>query len=79
MASQVVHLAVTAGIPVDCTFWPKDNGWSGLCRARSVKVRGRSFEDAKKNMAAALQSRIEKILREPRVRDPLKRPARRIA
>jgi hypothetical protein len=74
MASQVVHLAVTAGIPIDCTFWPKDDGWKGLCRSRSVTVLGSSFEDAKKNMAAALQSHIEKVLRVNPVRS-----ARRIA
>jgi hypothetical protein len=71
MISQVVHLSVIAGIPADCTFWPKDDGWKGLCKSQMVKVHGSSFEDAKKNMATALQARIEKTLRKhPRKRAP---------
>jgi hypothetical protein len=64
MTSQVVNLQVTASIPIDCDFWPEDDGWKGLCKSLSVTVRGSSFEDAKKNMAVELQRHIEKILRE---------------
>ena len=46
------------------SFWPEDDGWSGVCEKLSVIVRGGSFEDAKKNMEAALQEHIERILRE---------------
>jgi predicted RNase H-like HicB family nuclease len=74
MASHVVKLQVTASIPIDCDFWSEDNGWKGLCKSPSVTVRGSSFEDAKKNMAAELQAHIERILRE----HP-KRSARQIA
>ena len=63
MASQVVNLPVTASIPIDCDFWSEDDGWKGLSRSPSVMVRGSSFEDAKKNMAAELQTQIEIILR----------------
>jgi hypothetical protein len=74
MTSQVVHLSVTASIPIDCDFWSKDDGWKGRCKSPLVTVRGSSFEDAKKNMATELQVHIERILREhPR------RSARRIA
>jgi hypothetical protein len=74
MTSQVVKLQVTASIPIECEFWSEDDGWKGLCRSPSVTVRGSSFEDAKKNMAAELQTQIEGILRE----HPKKR-VRRIA
>jgi hypothetical protein len=74
MTSPVVNLQVTASIPIDCDFWSEDDGWKGLCNGLSVKVRGSSFEDAKKNMAAELQADIERILRE----HP-KRNARRVA
>ena len=59
MKSDAVSLQVMAGVPVDCSFWPEDDGWSGVCEKLSVIVRGSSFEDAKKNMEAALQEHIE--------------------
>jgi hypothetical protein len=74
MPSQVVNVQVTASIPIACDFWSEGDGWKGLCNSPSVTVRGSSFEDAKKNMAAELQTHIETILRE----HP-KRSARRIA
>jgi hypothetical protein len=74
MTSEVVTLEVTASVPIDCDFWSEDDGWKGLCKNLSVTVRGRSFEDAKKNMAGELRVEIERILRE----HP-KRGARRIA
>jgi hypothetical protein len=74
MPSQVVNLQVTASIPIACDFWSEDDGWKGLCKSPPVRVRGSSFEDAKKNMAAELQTHIERILdAHP------KRSARRIA
>jgi len=74
MPSQVVNVQVTASIPIACDFWSEDDGWKGLCKSPSVTVLGSSFEDAKKNMAAELQTHIEGILRE----HP-KKSARRIA
>jgi hypothetical protein len=74
MTSHVVSLQVTASIPIDCDFWPENDGWKGLCKSPSATVRGSSFEDAKKNMAGELQVRIERILREHS-----KRSAQRIA
>ena len=73
MTSQVVNLQVTASIPIDCDFWPEDDGRKGLCKSLSVTVRGSSFEDAKKNRATE-QAHIERIRRE----HP-KRSARRVA
>jgi len=51
MTSQIVNLQVAASIPIDCDFWPEDDGWKGLCKSLPVTVGGSSFEDAKKNMA----------------------------
>jgi hypothetical protein len=62
MTCQIVNLPVTATIPINCDFWPEDDGWKGLCKSAPVTVRGSSFEDAKKNMAAELQAQIETIL-----------------
>src|ERR1022692_3014740 len=41
MTSQVVNLQVTASIPIDCDFWPEDDGWKGLCKSLSVTRVGR--------------------------------------
>jgi predicted RNase H-like HicB family nuclease len=64
MKDEAVSLPVTASISLDCSFWPEDDGWSGVCARLMVIVRGSSFEDAKKHMEAALQEHIERILRE---------------
>jgi predicted RNase H-like HicB family nuclease len=64
MKSEAVSLPVIAGVPLDCSFWLEDDGWSGVCERLSVIVRGGSFEDAKKNMEAALQEHVERVLRE---------------
>jgi len=74
MTSQAVKIQVIASVPIECEFWPEDDGWKGLSRSPSATVRGSSFEDAKKNMASELQAQIEAILRE----HPQKSP-RRIA
>jgi predicted RNase H-like HicB family nuclease len=64
MKSEAVSLPVTASVSLDCSFWPEDDGWSGVCERLMVIVRGSSFEDAKKHMEAALQEHIERILRQ---------------
>ena len=64
MKSEAVSLPVMACVPLDCSFWLEDDGWSGVCERLSVIVRGGSFEEAKKNMEAALQEHIERVLRE---------------
>jgi hypothetical protein len=48
MKSEAVSLPVIAGVPLDCSFWPEDDGWSGVCERLLVIVRGCTFEDAKK-------------------------------
>jgi predicted RNase H-like HicB family nuclease len=67
MLPNAVKLAVTASVPLECEFWPEDDGWKGACVELSVNVHGSNFEEAKKNMEAALQSAVESALRDRRM------------
>lgn len=67
MLSNAVKLAVTASVPMECEFWTEDDGWKGACVDLSVKVQGSNFEEAKKNMEAALQTAVESLLRDRRM------------
>ncbi|HEU0049825.1 MAG TPA: type II toxin-antitoxin system HicB family antitoxin [Nitrososphaera sp.] len=60
---HAVKVPVTASVPVECLFWNEDDGWKGSCAELALAVSGNSFEDAKKNMEAALQTCIESVLR----------------
>ena len=60
--THAVKLPVTAPIVLECEFWIENDGWNGVCRELSVTVRGSSFEDAKREMEAALKTRIEAVL-----------------
>jgi hypothetical protein len=64
MTGHPVTLKVSANVPKDCSFWPEDDGWNGVCEELSLTVRGSSFEDAKRKMEAGLQAHIESVLRE---------------
>jgi predicted RNase H-like HicB family nuclease len=63
MTAHAAKLKVSANVPKDCSFWPEDDGWNGVCEELSATVRGSSFEDAKRKMEAALQAHIEGVLR----------------
>ena len=63
MTAHAVTLKVSANVPKDCSFSPQDDGWNGVCEELSLTVRGSSFEDAKRNMASALQAHVESVLR----------------
>jgi predicted RNase H-like HicB family nuclease len=63
MTAHAVKLKVSANVPEDCSFWLEDDGWNGACEDLSLTVRGSSFEDAKRNMEAALQAHVESVLR----------------
>jgi len=64
---HAVKVPVIASVPVECVFWIEDDGWKGSCAELSLTVRGNSFEDAKKNMEVALQTRIEAVLRKEKM------------
>jgi predicted RNase H-like HicB family nuclease len=62
MTAHPVTLKVSANVPKDCSFWPEDDSWNGVCEELSLTIRGSSFEDAKRKMEAALQAHIESVL-----------------
>jgi predicted RNase H-like HicB family nuclease len=49
---------------MECEFWTEDDGWKGACVELAVAVHGSNFEEAKKNMEAALQTEVEAVLRD---------------
>jgi len=62
---HAVEVPVIASVPVECLFWAEDDGWKGACAELSVAVHGAAiFEEAKKNMEAALRTYIEAVLRD---------------
>ena len=63
MTADPVTLKVSANVLKDCSFWPEDDSWNGVCEELSPTVRGSSFEDTKRNMEAALQAHIESVQR----------------
>jgi predicted RNase H-like HicB family nuclease len=67
MLPNAVKLAVTASVPLECECWTEDDGWKGACVELSVTVHGSNFEEAKKNMEAALQTAVESVLRDRRM------------
>ena len=64
MEPHAVKVPVIASVPVDCTFWAEDDGWSGACTELSLSVRASNFEEAKKNMEATLQTSISSLIQE---------------
>jgi predicted RNase H-like HicB family nuclease len=64
MLPNAVKLAVTASVPMECEFWTEDDGWKGACVELSLAVHGSNFEEAKKNMEAALQTAVGSVLRD---------------
>jgi hypothetical protein len=40
MQPNSVRLQVIASVPLDCEFWPENDGWTGECAELSVAVRG---------------------------------------
>ena len=64
MLPNAVKLIVTASVPMECKFRTKDDGWKGACVELSLAVHGSNFEEAKKNMEAALQTAVESVLRD---------------
>jgi len=44
MQCHAVKVPVKAPLPVECHFWPEDDGWKGVCEELSLSVHGSSFE-----------------------------------
>ena len=64
MKPHAVSLPVITAVPIECEFWPEDDGWKGTCKDLGVSVHGDNFEQAKKNMEEALKEYISTVLRE---------------
>jgi hypothetical protein len=64
MQPHAVTLPVITPVPIECTFWPEDDGWKGACVELVIAVPGGNFEEAKKHMEMALQDYLCSILRE---------------
>jgi hypothetical protein len=64
MRSHSVKMLVIAPLPFQCEFRPNSEGWIAECHDPPLQVHGSSFEDAKRNMEAALQSQVMSVLRE---------------
>lgn len=62
MPPHAVKVPVIASVPIECEFWPENGGWAGSCMRLKLVVHGNSFEDAKKNMEAALEARIKALV-----------------
>ena len=64
MQPHAVTVPVIIPVPVECTFWPEDDGWKGACVELGVAVPGGNFKEAKRNMEMALREYLSSILRE---------------
>ncbi|MEY2414640.1 MAG: hypothetical protein QOD84_3246 [Acidobacteriaceae bacterium] len=62
MPPHAVKVPVISSVPIECEFWPENDGWAGSCVRLKLVVHGTSFEDAKKNMEAALEAKIKALV-----------------
>ena len=62
MAPHAVTLRIAAPVVFDCKFWADNDGWVGRADELGITVRGYSFEDAKREMEAALAEHIRLVL-----------------
>jgi predicted RNase H-like HicB family nuclease len=45
-----------------CKFWPEDGVWNGIAEDLPVAVFGETFEEAKRNLADALESHLSSVM-----------------
>jgi predicted RNase H-like HicB family nuclease len=64
MEPSAVKVPVITPVPIECEFWPEDDGWKGTCSELAISVRGGNFEQAKENMEAALEGYISSVQRD---------------
>lgn len=62
MPPHAVKVPVIASLPIECEFWPENGGWTGSCMRLKLVVDGTNFEDAKKNMEAALEAKVKALV-----------------
>jgi predicted RNase H-like HicB family nuclease len=63
MQPHAVKVPVIVSVPIECEFWSEDDGWTGSYPQLTITVHGNNFENTKRNMEAALQAKLESILR----------------
>ena len=64
MRSHSVKMLVIAPMLFQCEFRPNSAGWIAECHDPPLQVHGSGFEDAKRNMEAALQAYVTSVLRD---------------
>jgi len=62
MGRDPVVAPVVAPVTIECEFWPESDGWAGSNPQLELAVRGNNFEEAKRNMEAALADKILSLL-----------------
>lgn len=64
MQCWAVRMRLIDPIAVECVFWAEDDGWKGVCEDLSILVRGRDFEESKKQMETVLKTYVRSLFRE---------------
>jgi hypothetical protein len=64
---HAVSVPVIAPVAFECKFWIDSDGWHAVADGLDITVRGSSFEDAKRNMEAALSAYVQSLVRKPYV------------
>lgn len=57
---QGAEIGVT--VPILCKFWSEDGVWNAVAEDLPVAVFGSSFEEARDNLRAAIESHIESMI-----------------
>lgn len=62
---HAVSVPVIAPVPFECKFWQDSDIWHAVADGLNITVQGSSFEDAKRNMEAALNEYVQSLVRKP--------------
>ena len=63
MDPQAVKVPVTASITMECVFWFENDEWTGACSELTPTVHGSDFEEAKRQMALAIETHVNTFVR----------------
>jgi hypothetical protein len=76
MQPHAVTVPVVTPVPIECTFWPEEDGWKGACVEFAVAVPGQQFRRSQKiwKMPCKNISALSSVTEAPR----LQRSQRRI-
>lgn len=62
---HAVGVRVIAPVAFECKFWIDSDGWHAVADGLEIVVHAGSFEDAKRNMEAALNAYVQSLVRMP--------------